>query len=87
MPSNKDCISLMLIAADIKNHGFFGIAEVHLRVNSSQIHNAMSFELKWDIFNKNNLISSKSLLDKLSEKLSTEKKWEINFKILMMRHP
>ena len=72
MPRNKDCISLMLIAADIGNHGF-GIAEVHLRVNASQIHNAMSFELKWDIFNKNNLISSKSLLDKLSEKLSTEK--------------
>ena len=45
----------MLIAADIKNHGF-GIAEVHLRVNASQIHNAMSFELNWDIFNKNNLI-------------------------------
>ena len=81
MPRNKDCISLMLIAADIKNHGF-GIAEVHLRVNASQIHNAMSFELKWDIFNKNNLISSKSLLDRLSEKLSKEKKWEINFKNL-----
>ena len=81
LPKNKDCISLMIIAADIKNHGF-GIAEVHLMVNASQIHNAMSFELKWDIFNKNNLISSKSLLDKLSEKLLTEKKWEINFKNL-----
>ena len=81
MSLNKDCISLMVIAADIKNHGF-GIAEVHLRVNASQIHNAMSFELGWDIFNKNNLISSKSLLDKLSEKLLTEKKWEINFKNL-----
>ena len=85
MPSNKDCISLMLIAADIKNHGF-GIAEVHLRVNTSQIHNAMSFELKWDIFNKNNLISSKSLLDKLSEKLLTEKNGKLILKILMTRH-
>ncbi len=81
LPLNKDCISLMVIAADIKNHGF-GIAEVHLRVNASQIHNAMSFELGWDIFDKNNLISSKSLLDKLSKKLVTEKKWEINFKNL-----
>ena len=78
---NKDCISLMVIAADLKNHGF-GIAEVHLRVNTSQIHNAMSFELDWDIFYKNNLISSKSLLDKLSEKLLAEKKWKINFKNL-----
>ena len=62
MPRNKDCISLMLIA-DIKM--WFWYYKAHLRVNASQIHNAMSFELKWDIFNKNNLISSKSLLDKL----------------------
>ena len=79
--NTDDCISLMVIAADIMKHGF-GVAEIHLRVNALQIHNAMSSELGWNSFNDSSLITARSLLDKLSEKLIKEKKWKINFRNL-----
>ncbi len=73
---------ILVIAADIRTHGF-GMGEVHLRINALQIHNAMRLvDDRAVATTTDGMISSHSLMDKLSSRIINEKPWTINFKNL-----
>ncbi len=72
---------LMVVAADIKTHGF-GMAEVHLRINSIQLQNAMRPIDGIGSLMTDGMVSARSLIDKLSSRIANEAPWQINFKNL-----
>lgn len=78
---DDDARRLLVIAADIKTHGF-GMAEVHLRINAVQLRNAMRPVDGRGISISDGMASSRSLIDRLSTRIATEKPWKINFKNL-----
>ena len=71
----------MLIAADIRKHGF-GVGEIHLRVNSTQVRNAMRPVDGKGIYISKSEVSSRVLMDRLSKLIINDKPWTINFKNL-----
>ena len=72
---------LMVIAADVRTHGF-GMAEVHLRINAVQLRNAMRPVDGRGISVSDGMVSSRSLIDRLSSRIASESPWQINFKNL-----
>lgn len=70
---------MMVISADIRAHGF-GMAEVHLRINAVQLRNAMRAVDGRDITISEGMVSTRSLLERLSARIQSEAPWEINFK-------
>ena len=81
LTDDDEARQLMVIAADIKTHGF-GMAEVHLRINSIQLQNAMRPLDGQGISMTDAMDSARSLIDKLSSRISDEAPWQINFKSL-----
>ncbi len=79
LKNDKQVIKLMTIAADIKKHGF-GIGEIHLRVNATQIRNAMRPVDGKAISISKFQTSSRVLMERLSKLILKEKPWKINFK-------
>ena len=78
LKNDKQVIKLMTIAADIKKRGF-GIGEIHLRVNATQIRNAMRpvDGKAISISNFKLQVGSNGTIIKTNFK---EKPWKINFK-------
>jgi len=81
MESDASAAALMLIAADIRTHGF-GMAEVHLRINAVQIRNAMRPVDGRGISISDGMVSSRSLIDRLATRIATEAPWKVNFQNL-----
>lgn len=79
--SDDDAACLMVIAADIRTHGF-GLAEVHLRINAVQLRNAMRPVDGRSISTSEGMASSRSLIDRLSSRIASESPWKVNFKNL-----
>ena len=71
----------MVIASDVRTHGF-GMAEVHLRINAVQLRNAMRPVDGRGISVSDGMVSSRSLIDRLSSRIASEPPWQINFKNL-----
>ena len=69
---------VMLIAADIHNHGF-GMGEMHLRINAVQLRNAMRSVDGKPISSSSEVSSNRQLLDRLATRIDTEEPWQINF--------
>ena len=69
---------LMVIAADIRTHGF-GMAEIHLRINAVQLRNAMRSVDGRDVTVSEGMVSTRALLERLSDRIQTEAPWQINF--------
>ena len=79
--NDEDAVKIMVIAADIRTHGF-AMAEIHLRINSVQLRNAMRPVDGKGISLTDGLVSTRSLIDRLSTRITTEQPWTINFKNL-----
>lgn len=75
---NEAAIKLMVIAADIQEHGF-GVGEIHLRVNADQIRNAMRPVDGKMVSVSDGENSPRLLIDKLANRIESESSWEINF--------
>ena len=71
----------MLIAADIKAHGF-GMGEIHLRINAVQLRNAMRSVDGRVTSSSDSTISNRQLLDRLATRIKKEEPWDINFATL-----
>ena len=71
-------IELMLIAADIKAHGF-GMGEMHLRINAVQLRNAMRSVDGRATSSSEGAISNRQLLERLASRITSEAPWDINF--------
>ena len=69
---------LMVIAADIKTHGF-GMGEMHLRINAVQLRNAMRSLDGKAVSSSDGMTSNRQLLERLAHRIATEKPWDINF--------
>ena len=76
--NDEIAIQLMLVAADIKAHGF-GMGEVHLRINAVQLRNAMRSVDGRATSSSDGATSNRQLLDRLASRIETEKPWDINF--------
>ena len=77
----EDAIELLAIAGDIASNGF-GLGELHLRINAVQIANAMGV-----VDGKGNFVSltdgrSRTLVERLAERISLEPSNSINFQNL-----
>ena len=81
LTNDKQIISLMVLAADIRKHGF-GVGEIHLRVNATQIRNAMRPVDGKGVFISNFQVTGRVLMERLSKLILKEKPWKINFKNL-----
>ena len=81
LDDNVKARQLMVIAADVRTHGF-GMAEVHLRINAVQLRNAMRPVDGRGISVSDGMVSSRSLIDRLSSRIASESPWQINFKNL-----
>ena len=77
LDENVRC-DVLTIASDIKSHGF-GIGEVHLRINSVQIRNAMRSIDKRSVVTSGDHVPDLVLMERLSKRIETEKPWTINF--------
>ena len=75
---------LLVIAADMRTHGF-GMAEIHLRINAVQLRNAMRSVDGRSITTSDGMVSTRSLIERLSARIQSEAPWKINFKNLIMR--
>ena len=73
--------ALMLIAADIRTHGF-GMGEMHLRINAVQLRNAMRSVDGKAISSSGGETSNRQLLERLASRIETETPWQINFATL-----
>ena len=69
---------LMLVAADIKAHGF-GMGEMHLRINAVQLRNAMRSVDGRATSSSDGAISNRQLIDRLASRIQSETPWHINF--------
>ncbi len=81
LSDDEDITNLMLIASDIRKHGF-GVGEIHLRVNATQVRNAMRPVDGKGIYISKSEVSSRVLMDRLSKLIINDKPWTINFKNL-----
>lgn len=81
LSDHHEALQLMVIAADVRTHGF-GLAEVHLRINAVQLRNAMRPVDGRGISVSDGMISSRSLIDRLSSRIASESPWKINFENL-----
>ena len=72
---------IMLIAADIRTHGF-GMGEMHLRINAVQLRNAMRSVDGRPISSSDGATSNRQLLDRLATRIDSEEAWQINFATL-----
>ncbi len=77
----NDCLKLMVIAADLEQHGF-GFGEIHLRVNAAQIRNAMRPVDGKPISTSDSPNSQRLLIERLAQRIKSEVAWEINFKTI-----
>ena len=77
----KTAKALMLIAADIRTHGF-GMGEMHLRINAVQLRNAMRSVDGKAISSSGGETSNRQLLERLASRIETETPWQINFATL-----
>ena len=77
LDENVRC-DVLTIASDVKSHGF-GIGEVHLRINSVQIRNAMRSIDKRSVVTSGDHVPDLVLMERLSKRIETEKPWTINF--------
>ena len=77
LDENVQC-DVLTIASDVKSHGF-GIGEVHLRINSVQIRNAMRSIDKRSVVTSGDHVPDLVLMERLSKRIETEKPWTINF--------
>ena len=75
---DKIARALMLVASDIKAHGF-GMGEIHLRINAVQLRNAMRSVDGRLTSSSDSSISNRQLLDRLAKRIKTEEHWDINF--------
>ncbi|MGC6517322.1 MAG: phosphoenolpyruvate carboxylase [Candidatus Puniceispirillaceae bacterium] len=75
---DKQCEAILIIAADIKAHGF-GMGEIHLRINAVQLRNAMRTVDGRSRSASDSEMSSRLLLDRLAKRIETEDPWQINF--------
>lgn len=73
--------ALMLIAADMRTHGF-GMGEMHLRINAVQLRNAMRSVDGKAISSSGGETSNRQLLERLASRIETETPWQINFATL-----
>ena len=81
LDDDAEARQLMVIASDVRTHGF-GMAEVHLRINAVQLRNAMRPVDGRGISVSDGMLSSRSLIDRLSSRIASEPPWQINFKNL-----
>ena len=79
LSNTNNTIRLMVIAADIKKHGF-GVGEIHFRVNATHIRNAMRPVDGKGISASKGQASTRVLMERLSNLILKEKTWKINFK-------
>ena len=86
--SDDDAIAkdLMVIAADIRTHGF-GMGEMHLRINAVQLRNAMRSVDGRPISASTapasaGTTSNRQLLERLATRITKEDPWQINFATL-----
>ena len=79
--SAKIATELMVIAADIKTHGF-GMGEMHLRINAVQLRNAMRSIDGKATSSSDGITSNRQLLERLANRIETEAPWDINFSTL-----
>jgi phosphoenolpyruvate carboxylase len=70
--------AIMLIAADIRTHGF-GMGEMHLRINAVQLRNAMRSVDGRPVSASDRAISNRQLLERLATRIISEEPWQINF--------
>ena len=77
LDENVQC-DVLTIASDIRSHGF-GIGEVHLRINSVQIRNAMRSIDKRSVVTSGDHVPDLVLMERLSQRIETEQPWTINF--------
>ena len=75
---DETATALMLVAADIKAHGF-GMGEMHLRINAVQLRNAMRSVDRRATSSSEGAISNRQLLDRLASRIKSEQPWDINF--------
>ena len=73
--------AVMLVAADMRNHGF-GMGEMHLRINAVQLRNAMRSVDGRATSSSDGAVSNRQLLERLATRITTESPWQINFATL-----
>ncbi len=78
---DQDAIKVMVIAADIKTHGF-GIGEIHFRINAIQLRNAMRSVDGRSLSISGDAVSNRLLMERLAKRINQEKPWKINFSSL-----
>lgn len=78
LPDQDEALKALVIAADIATHGF-GMGEIHLRINATQIRNAMRPVDGRAISVSDGVNSQRLLIDRLAKRILTEEAWDINF--------
>ena len=68
----------MVVAADIRKHGF-GVGEIHLRVNATQIRNAMRPVDGKGVFISKFQVTGRVLMERLSKTNTKRKTLENKF--------
>lgn len=70
LSDEEQALTALVIAADIAMHGF-GIGEVHLRINATQLRNAMRLVDGRAISLSDGVNSQRLLIDRLAKRIST----------------